>query len=597
MTSSSETTAELDEGPGERPDGEGRPAAGTRGAGRPAPAEGRKRRWAIRPPVNHKVADLERRHRVVFWVLIGLVVAMPFLSSLIVLLQGWRPAGDNALIGLRVHDVITGHWPLVGQPTTGENFGSGIPTSHPGPIEFYLVAPFVLLFGPAWGLGLGTAAINAAGLGTSAWLAFRRGGMALMVLATVFLLSMSRSLGGNFLHDPVSSQIGTMAALALLFATWSLLAGDLRVAPVWMVAASFTLQDHLAYLGTSAPVVLLGAGGALWWFRRSKGTKGRARMQRVLLWSVVGGLVLWFPVLLDEVVGDGNLGAIFRTFTGKRTPGEGALFAVERLAEALAPWPIFSRRVVPLGYLHTPSTVELVSGYLVLGAFTSMGGLAWWRGRRDLLAATVVGLVVAAAGVYSSVKLPVGAGIQASNLRWMWMVSLFVWLILLWTAFSLLREGARKFLQPPFGALAVVLVAMLLLGLSSTTGLPKDRDGSLIDQVGPLMAQLHRELPKGTYRVTYEGNFVVGSVGPLIVHDLDHRGDTVYLDVGPFTRAYADHRAYEGQDVRGTLLITVERSVPTEGFEILATRVIIDRRDPSKRNTVRVMFQEGRPDG
>lgn len=561
---------------------------------RPAGAGGRARR-RFRPAEVHLIGDLPSPHR---WMVVGALVALgllPVISAVVVLIQGWTPTGDNALIGLRVHDVLTGHLPLIGQPTTGENFGSGIPTSHPGPIEFYLVAPFVALLGPTVGLAIGAATINAAALVGIGWLAFRRGGVALMGLTALCTLAMTRSLGGNLLHDPVSSNVGSVAALALLFACWSVLAGDLRTIPAFVVVGTFALQDHLSYLGTGGPVVIVTIGVGCWWIRQvRRRAASHDWLTRTLWWSAGVGLVLWAPVLIDEVVGDQNLNAIFRTFTGKRTPGEGLSFAFGRVAEALAPVPLFARRLDPLGYLHTPATHELVLGYAVLLGVIVLG-VVWWRRRDSALSAmSFVTALAAVAGAYTAVKLPVGAGVQASNLRWMWTVGVFGWITLAWSTWRVLPSVAREVAGPPLGVLGAIGLLLASVGTLRTVDLATDRDGELAASTKELIARLEDELPEGTYRVSYAGGSVVVSVGPAVVHGLDHRGDTVLMDIGPFTRAYADHRAYEGQPVDGTLVITSEADASyPEGTKLIARQEFKVNRKEADVNTIRVYLVDG----
>jgi hypothetical protein len=529
-----------------------------------------------------------------FAVLLFGLALLPLLSAAVVLAQGWRPIGDNALIGLRVNDVLTGHWPLIGQPTTGENFGSGIATSHPGPIEFYLVAPFVAVLGPAVGLALGAALINSAAFVGVGWLAFRRGGLGLMVLASVVAVAMARSLGGNLLHDPVSSNVGSVVALALLFAAWSVVAGDLKAAPVLVVAGTFALQDHLSYLGTGAPVVAVALGWSVWWFRRIR--RRGANTDWVVPRAVVSGAVglfLWLPVLIDQLFGDHNLTAIWRTFTGKRTAGEGFTFALERLAEALAPWPLFSRRVGPLGYLHTPATHEVIGGYAVLVAVVALGVVAWRRRDSDLSALALVTVVAAAAGTYTAIKLPVGAGIQASNLRWMWTVSAFAWMALAWMAWQVIPEFWREVVRTPAMGVGSVTIALVAATVVGSVDLATDRDGLLARDASSLVERVERELPRGTYRVRYAGGSVVVSVGPALVHDLDHRGDRVLMDVGPFTRAYAERRAYHGQETDGTILVTAEADAAyPPGTRLLARQEFVVNRKESERDTIRVYLLE-----
>ncbi len=537
-----------------------------------------------------------REQRLFAGLVVGLAL-LPILSAVIVLSQGWRPSGDNALISLRAHDVITGHLPLVGQPTTGENFAEGVESSHPGPIEFYLIAPFALVLGPTVGLALGAALINSAALVAVAWLAFRRGGMQLLFGTAVATVLLARSLGGNFLHDPVSSNVGAVMSLALLFAAWSLIAGDLRTIPVFVLVGSFSLQDHLTYLGTGAPVILVAIGFGIWWIRRTQRFAVDSSWLRPrLLVGLVVGVVLWLPVVIDQFFGSHNLSAIIETFTTKGGQSEGFGFAAERLAEALAPWPIFSRKVPPLGYLHTPATHELVLGYLVLVAVVAFG-VWFWRSRRTDLASLALTVVLAAgAGLYTSVKLPSGAGVKASNLRWMWTVSAFTWIALAWMVWSVLPLLAREVAGLPVILFGSVALTLALVGVMGSVGLASDRDGTIAKETTMLIDRVKRELPTGRYRVTYAGGSVVLSIGPALVHDLEFRGDTVLLDVDPFTRAYADHRAYRDQKVDGTVFITAEAKTEyPEGTRLLGRETFRVNSNDRDLETIRVYLVEGSP--
>lgn len=556
-------------------------------------AAARARRW--RPARSHRVGALPLAQRRAVQAALVAVALLPLLGAVVVLSQGWRPSGDNALIGLRAHDVLNGELPLIGQPTTGENFGSGIETSHPGPIEFYLLAPFVLVLGPVVGLAIGAAAINAAAMVAVSWFGFRRGGIGVMALATLAMLAMTRSLGGNLLHDPVSSNVGSMMSLALLFAAWSIVAGDLRTTPAFVAIATFCLQDHLAYLGTGTPVVVATVVVGIVWIRQiERHDRDPSWLRRTVLASAIVGAVLWAPVLIDEIWGDQNINSIFQTFTGKRTPGEGTTFALGRVAEALAPVPLFARRFGPLGYLHTPALHEWIMGVAVFAAIVGLG--AWFARRRDarFAAFALVFVVASIAGGYGAVKLPVGAGIQGSNLRWMWTLGAFAWVGLAWMVWEVLPGFWREVLERPAQIVGGVALVAVTVGTLGSVDLATDRDGTIAEDLETLIDRVEQELPPGTYRVTYEGGSVVVSVGPALVHDLDHRGDRVLVDLGPFTRAYADHRAYRGEDVDGTILITAEAdSGYPEGTRLLARQVFEVNRQDADQNTIRVYLIDG----
>ena len=101
-------------------------------------------------------------------------------------------------------------------------------------------------------------------------------------------------------------------------------------------------------------------------------------------------------------------------------------------------------------------------------------------------------------------------------------------------------------------------------------------------------------MPEGTYRVTYAGGSVVVSVGPALVHDLDYRGDTILMDIGPFTRAYASHREYHGQPVDGTIVVTAEANASyPEGTKLLARQEFNVNRKDADVNTIRVYLVAG----
>jgi hypothetical protein len=392
-----------------------------------------------------------------------------------------------------------------------------------------------------------------------------------------------------------------MAALTLLLAAWSVVAGDLRVAPAFVVAGSFALQDHLSYLGTGAPVVALALGFGVWWWRRiAKRASSPEWLRPRLLLSAAVGFFLWSPVLIDEVFGDHNLTAIVRTFTGKRTPGEGLGFALGRVAEALAPWPTFSHRVGPLGYLHTPALHEWISGYLVLAVIVALGVRAWRRRDTALVALAAVTVLATFAGFYTAVKLPVGAGIQASNLRWMWTVSALAWVALARLVWDILPDFWQEVVRVPAAAVGAAAALLIPAAVVASVDLATDRDGGTMAAADRLVDKVKASLPEGTYRVTYAGGSVVVSVGPALVHDLDYRGDTLYLDVGPFTRAYAEHRAFDGQSVDGTILVTAEATASyPKGTRLLARQEFAVNRKDVEVDTIRVYLvnDHGKPGG
>src|SRR5918998_3083802 len=81
------------------------------------------------------------------------VVLVPMAVAIVeVLGRRWTPAGDVALEMLQVSEVGTAHTPLTG---AWSRWG----WNHPGPLLFYVLAPFTWLFGNVGAL-VGVTAIN-----------------------------------------------------------------------------------------------------------------------------------------------------------------------------------------------------------------------------------------------------------------------------------------------------------------------------------------------------------------------------------------------------------------------------------------------------
>ena len=490
----------------------------------------------------------------VILVLVGLV---PFMVAVAGLIDGWRALGDNAIIGLRIDALLHGHLPLVGLPTTGENYGSGVSSSHPGPMALYLLAPFVLVFGHTAGLAIGAAAINSAAFVASTWAAFRRGGLFLASLTGVALCLLARGLGPYLLIDPISSNLGTFSSIAFALLAWAVLAGDRKMLPAAIIAGSFTLQAHLTYLAIGGAVLLvLVVGLAIQEFQVHRGHRRGERLSGRLLQVSVGiGVLLWAPVVIDEFFSSGNISSIIRTFTNGKQTGVGYDFAFGRLGYALGLTPLFVRSTKGLEFLtHTTTlasvTALLVLAVLVAAAFLPFRGRPIDRALKSYLAVTGTVLFVS---FYSAASLPSAATIKAANLRWMWTVGMLVWLGVAWAATRIVLSYKR----PKGMALVPVVVgAILLAGLAvgmQTRGHPP-RDVQAKDAAAKLESAAN-DAKDATYRVTYQGSPALLTVGPGFAYDLASAGSKVLVDAGVFTRAYGSTNSYTDQKVAGTFVV------------------------------------------
>ena len=410
-------------------------------------------------------------------VAVTVLVVSPLVAAYAHLHGGtWYPVGDQALIELRTADVGKAATPLLGPYS---RFG----WNHPGPLEFYVLAPLFRAYGSAsMGLLLGTLLVNAAALAATMWVAYRRGRLALVLGAGLVLALLLRSMGATDLTDPWNPYITLLPFALFLVLVWSVLDGDLWMLPLVALTGSFLVQTHVSFaLQVSAGVLLALLG--VWRARRvsrlvlrphgvaahdavafgphrrrwppaslaqaaEDGWPTRRGLRRVL---VVTGAVLavcWLPVAVDAVAGRHNATDLARFFLDGSRPNVGAETASKLVALELgsdAPWRTEDADRGP--WAGGPEPVDAHGGEVTgtdlgrlawpLGLFLAGMGLAWAvgpRGRSALRLGAVVGTasVVGALATAKISDLPYNY-----LLRWWWVVAALLWLAIgwaLWTA-------------------------------------------------------------------------------------------------------------------------------------------------------------------
>ena len=185
------------------------------------------------------------------------LVLVPFVVALVrAFHDGWIASGDEANIATRAFDVFSRHPPLTGLPSTSALYGDGIATNHPGPIEFYLLAAPLRVFGVSVGPLLTAAAINAGFVLITLWVFLRRLGSTAMLWAGVLLLGVMWSGGTAVLTDTLSSNMTMYSLLCTAVLAWALIDGDLRLLPLAAFVASYAAQQHLAALVIVAALVV-----------------------------------------------------------------------------------------------------------------------------------------------------------------------------------------------------------------------------------------------------------------------------------------------------------------------------------------------------
>jgi hypothetical protein len=148
------------------------------------------------------------------------------------------PVSDNALIELATINALEGRQ-LYGPYS---RYG----WQHPGPLLFYLLAPFYAAAGSRTaGLAAGALAINLAALAVALWVLIRHAGPALTVSFTaLFALYVARVPG--LVVSSWNAHATIFASAAVLVISAVVAAGQIRLLPLFFAVASFVLQTHVA---------------------------------------------------------------------------------------------------------------------------------------------------------------------------------------------------------------------------------------------------------------------------------------------------------------------------------------------------------------
>lgn len=520
----------------------------------------------------HRLRSLEGWRRVVCTAAIVLFALLPIAAASRAVADGWQPTGDVATIGLRSLDAWTSQAPLVGQPTTGEEY-SGIPSNHPGPIANWTIGPVMRVLGPQAGILIGVALINGAAIGAALWLAFRRGGPNLLLIVGTLMALLIWSIGPGCLFDAYNSELPTFPIIAAALAAWAVLLRDLRVLPLFAVAASYGAQPHVAGATLVAPMVVIVIIGLVSQWRRDP---ERVRAQRTWILLAAGLFLLcWIPPILQELAGPSNLSALVRT-RGSGGPAIGLAFVGELVATAVAPIPIFARTSGAYGFLVPRGPLAVVLAALVIGGGGSLTLDQRLRARRRnpslLFALTATATVVAALAWASS---PPVVAYRVDSFRWLWVTSLLLWLTLIWSAWPWVPAECRRKLSSVAPALLAV-VAVLLGGWAiATTSTSQLRDDRYIDAVDTLASETLATLPAGSYHLAFDGPQSLVTIGPGLALRLEDAGHPVTVDGGPFGRAYGSRRTDPDRKVEGTLTVVDGEPELQDGDEVLATTTVI----------------------
>lgn len=527
---------------------------------------------------SHRLRELTSRER--WWaLLLGLAVVMPTVVALVHLLPDWRASSDPGLMALRTLDVGTSRTPLVGQPSTSSTYaGPEVNVYHPGPLHFYMMAPFVRLLGASIGMLLTSACVSGFMALVTLWVAYRRLGKAAAVLAAVALSVVLFGMGAAALLNPVSSSFSGLPLFASAMLVWAVLAGDIKLLPLAMGVLVFTAEVHLAVGPTVAFLCLILAGAIAVQWRLQ-----RQAVLRAAGWSLVVAGVLFAPLVIQELWGQsdrGNLSALLEYILDSESNGTnlGAKRALWSLVHVMGLPPVLANtQLAGWDLLEPPSLFTWVTA---VGIAVLLGALLVHWGRKRDLRVTLVLMAgsLALAGLINGSRIP--AGLESGRLafyHWMWPFTFFA-LLSLFLAVPELARAVRTRLPDRFewgpttvarvrpwaaGAVAAALIAVPIA--NNTLDRPTNNRGrmhmtfagTIHDQLTDLVLSAEDDLPEsGLLLVSRSSSFYTSASEALAV-SLEEEGlDVLWLP--SFVRGvHNDRIAWHRDQVNAVLVATI----------------------------------------
>src|SRR3954452_15351894 len=216
--------------------------------------------------------------------------------ALIVVVRGdYLPSSDHALTEMHVRDV--GHHPVLVGLYSRDDW------SHPGPMLFYVLAPFYWITrGSSIAINLGALAINGASIAGMAFIARRRGGTTLLLFTLLGCALLMRTTGADFVRDPWNTYVTVLPFGLLVFLVWAMVCGEVWALPVGVLVASFLAQTHVGFVVLALPLFAFGAVWLAVSALRSPDRTGRKPLRRAVAGSVALGIVLWLPTIVDAAI-------------------------------------------------------------------------------------------------------------------------------------------------------------------------------------------------------------------------------------------------------------------------------------------------------
>ncbi len=516
------------------------------------------------------------------------VVFAPVLVALIGLVRPtWYPTGDLAQAELHVR-AFWSDPPLVGAAgriATAE----GVQGSHPGPALWLAMWPvYALLGGSSAALMTSVVVVHLCTAALALWLAWRRGGLALVALLAACLVLVVRAGGPEVFTEPWNPWMALLPFLVVLLALWSVLVDDLWAAPIAVLAGSYSVQAHAGYLLVVGGLFLVVLAVVVWRHRRVE----RARAARWVGLAVLLGVVAWIPPLVDQLRREpGNLSVIRESFGRPDGPylgiGEVAEIATVQF-NLLGPW-VFGPARDSFGVVALVGYVAAV----LLWAVAIRSSL-----RRHASDELALHALLGAAWVLALLSITRIFGRYFEyTIRWVWFLMALTVAGSLWSWWNGRRHRAAAIgrFGPPLLAAVTGLVVVVAIAQFAARSQPTGEADSRI--VGGLVPEVIDGLDRGErYLLRWWDPTLLGATGFGAGLELERRGYTVGYDPS-FSAAVMPHRIVPEETADAVLYLvlgepSIERARAIAGLTELGGYDLRTSEQQARSAALRVAIEE-----
>lgn len=399
---------------------------------------------------------------------LGVLALLPIVPYLTFVLRAGVPRyaliGDHALLEQAARHVFHGDT-LLGPH-------SRFHWNQPGPLFFYLIAPFQVLFGSSsTGLYVGTIVLNGASAGAIATCArlFARRAHAIAALLVVLAWFVAF---GNTCANPWSPLVVVLPLMAFLVNAALLARGKSAALYPLVIFGTLATQTHVAVVSTTVVTSIVALAVFLVGARRRGGLEKFEQWRLAIAAAMI--FVFFVPPLVEQVMAPaGNLKKLYRFFVHREAPLKPLSVATIQWTRATTwlPERMVGRTILSEG--ATPAVIRgdamanIVSANERLVAIVHVMAVAIAAiiaaRRRDVVSLSLLGMgAIADAIAVTALQAVVGPS-YLFLVFWTTGASSVAWIGVLATAFSILG-GA--FLKLPRLS-GVVAPALVIIGLSA----------------------------------------------------------------------------------------------------------------------------------